>query len=132
MFSFFLTLIGVSGIFIFLSADLFSTSFIVISFGASIVLLVLAIILTNGYTEIGFNTRDFRKYITSLASVALFILLLKVINGSVWKVSDEYSSIDKIHPIGELLLNQYFLVIELVSLTMVIAIIGTVYLMRKS
>ena len=132
LFSFFLTLIGSSGILISLSAELYSTSIIVISFGASIVFLILALILTNSYTEIVLKTRDFRKYITPLAVIVIFILLLKVVNGSIWKIGEEYLSVDTVRLIGELFLSRYFLVIELVSLMMVIIIIGAVYLMRKS
>ena len=125
------TLFGVAGLYIFLYADFMAATQVVIYVGGILVLIIFGVMLTNKIDTPSIASSSSNQVIGSIVSFSLFLFQLSVIFTTEWKASDDLLIDGTVRPIGLMLLNQYLLPFELVSILLLGALIGASVLSRK-
>ena len=133
VFALFFTLGAVAGLYALLSADFLAVTQVVVYIGGILVLMLFGILLTSRTPIIlGLTTR--RTYpLATLAGAAVFAILMLVLARSNWvgaaaATTDAQSTIE---PLGRLFLGQYLFPFEFSSLTLLAALLGAAYLVRR-
>ena len=125
------TLFGVAGLYIFLYADFMAATQVVIYVGGILVLIIFGVMLTNKIDTPSIASSSSNQVIGSIVSFAFFLFQLAVIFTTDWNISDNLIIDGTVRPIGIMLLNQYLLPFELVSILLLGALIGASVLSRK-
>jgi NADH:ubiquinone oxidoreductase subunit 6 (subunit J) len=127
-----LCLSGVAGIFILLNAEFVAAVQVLIYVGAVCILVIFSIMLTS-------NLASRRIVQTNKnAMVAFFVCMMFVMgslilidNTSVWRQTTTALPADNILTIGQLLMTDFMLPFEVVSVLMLAALIGAIVLARE-
>lgn len=160
-FSLLFTFFGVAGIYVLLSADFLAVSQILIYVGGILVLLVFGVMLTNRATNISLRSALGPRIPALIICLALLVLLISFLvpgrwisyNDMPWKSSpwhtnviervasepmgtsrellDHQGSEGTSMELGKLLLSDYMLPFELVSIVLLVALIGAAMMARK-
>ncbi len=126
-----LCLSGVAGIFVLLGAEFLAGAQVLIYVGAVAILMIFGVMLTSNLAG--------KKIIatTSNAMVAFFATVLfgggtivTIFMTDVWRYSSESLPIDNVMFIGKLLMTEFMLPFEVVSVLLLAAMIGAIVLAR--
>lgn len=130
-FALFFTLCGMAGFYFLLSADFLAIVQIVVYAGGILVLLLFGILLTHRtLEELGIEKRT--AYIAgSVAGLAFYLILVFIIALGVWHQVPPKPMQPTTATIGKLLLTKYLLPFEISSITLLAALIGSAYLVRR-
>jgi len=131
-FSLFFTLLAVAGFYALLGADFLAVTQVVVYVGGILVLLLFGILLTSRTPIIlGLTTR--RTYLfATIAGAVVFAILVVAIHTRWGAYPVQPASEPTIAPLGQLLLGRYLFPFEFSSLTLLAALIGAAYLVRRS
>ncbi len=160
-FALLVTFFGVAGIYVLLSADFLAVSQILIYVGGILVLLVFGVMLTNRVTNIDLRSALSARIPAFIICGALLVLLISFLTSAHWIKYDEmpwqrspwnHDAISQVTQatqgteseilnhtgsqgtsaeIGKLLLTDYLLPFEVVSIFLLVALIGAVMMVRK-
>ncbi|MGY8750438.1 MAG: NADH-quinone oxidoreductase subunit J family protein [Fidelibacterota bacterium] len=125
------TFIGVTGLYIFLWADFLAVVQIVVYVGGILVLIIFGIMLTNKITSVNISHKSMQKSVGAVVVIAFIGLLGYMILSTPWLVLPNTEPSDTTSAIGRLLLMDYLLPFEAVSLLLLGALIGATTLSRK-
>ena len=125
------TFIGVTGLYIFLWADFLAVVQIVVYIGGILVLIIFGIMLTNKITSVNISHKSMQKSVGAVVVIAFIGLLGYMILSTPWLVLPNTEPSDTTSAIGRLLLMDYLLPFEAVSLLLLGALIGATTLSRK-
>ena len=125
------TFIGVTGLYIFLWADFLAVVQIVVYVGGVLVLIIFGIMLTNKITSVNISHKSMQKSVGAVVVIAFIGLLGYMILSTPWLVLSNTEPSDTTSAIGRLLLMDYLLPFEAVSLLLLGALIGATTLSRK-
>jgi NADH-quinone oxidoreductase subunit J len=125
------TFIGVTGLYIFLWADFLAVVQIVVYVGGILVLIIFGIMLTNKITSVNISHTSMQKSMGAVVVIAFIGLLGYMILSTPWLVLSNAEPSDTTSAIGRLLLMDYLLPFEAVSLLLLGALIGATTLSRK-
>jgi NADH-quinone oxidoreductase subunit J len=130
-FALFFTLISMAGFYVLLGADFLAITQIVIYVGGILILLLFGVLLTHRTIEtLRLETR--KTYLWGgLAGILFYCVLLFLIFATHWKTAAETAMTPTTAPIGNMILNRYLLPFEFSSITLLIALIGAAYLVRR-
>lgn len=121
-----LAMFGISGIYLYLGSQFVAMMQLLIYVGAICMTYIFAIMLSPPL-ELELPKRRITKVITSLfVSLITFIVMVKMILSFRWETVSHLSRDWSVENIGRELLTRYFLVFELISLLLAIAIIGAI------
>jgi NADH-quinone oxidoreductase subunit J len=132
-----LCLFSVAGVFILCEAEFLAGVQVLIYVGGIAVLMIFAVMLTGQLTSLGVKQLNEQKMLGSLVAFCfLFITLGTVsktlsVKGGFPLAKDPHISGNTTHTLGNLLLTDYVLPFELVSVLLVAALIGAVVLAKK-
>ena len=126
------TLFGVAGIYIFLYADFLAATQVVIYVGGILVLIIFGVMLTNKIDTPSIASSSSNQVIGSTVSFLLFSFQLGVIFKTDWYTLNPTPVEDSVSIIGRMLLEEYLLPFELVSILLLGALIGASMLSRKN
>mgnify|MGYP000962576503 FL=1 len=127
-----LTLFSVAGIFILLGAEFLAVSQVLIYVGAVSVLMIFAIMLTSRLASKKIVQSN-EQVTTAIFICAGFLLIsLGSFANTVWRVNMEPLPENNIMTIGQLLMTDYVLPFEVVSIVLLAALIGAIVLSRKA
>jgi NADH-quinone oxidoreductase subunit J len=127
-----LTLFSVAGIFILLGAEFLAVSQVLIYVGAVSVLMIFAIMLTSRLASKKIVQSN-EQVTTAIFICAGFLLIsLGSFANTVWRVNTEPLPENNILTIGQLLMTDYVLPFEVVSIVLLAALIGAIVLSRKA
>lgn len=127
-----LTLFSVAGIFILLGAEFLAVSQVLIYVGAVSVLMIFAIMLTSRLASKKIVQSN-EQVTTAIFICAGFLLIsLGSFANTVWRVNTEPLPENNIMTIGKLLMTDYVLPFEVVSIVLLAALIGAIVLSRKA
>ena len=130
-----LSLSGVAGIFILLNAEFLAAAQVLIYVGAVAILMVFAIMLTSDLAN--------RKIVqTTQNALTAFLACLVFLAGCVWLVRESFGGdtwtftsdglpANNVLIIGKLLMTEYMLPFEVVSVLLLAAMIGAIVLARR-
>lgn len=126
------TLLSVAGFYALLGADFLAVTQVVVYVGGILVLLLFGILLTSPLPVIlGVATR--RTYYLAVAAGAAVFALLVIIVRAFWAgqpaPAEQQSTLEAL---GTLLLGKYLFPFEFASLTLLAALIGAAYLVRRN
>ncbi|MBM3334428.1 NADH-quinone oxidoreductase subunit J [Candidatus Sumerlaeota bacterium] len=133
VFALFVTLLAVAGFYALLGADFLAVTQVVVYVGGILVLLLFGILLTSRMPIIlGLTTR--RTYLLAVlaGSVVLALLTTVIIGSGFFGQHVTAQPKPTIESLGELLLGRYLFPFEFASLTLLVALIGAAYLVRRS
>jgi len=131
IFAFVATLIGISGMYIFLMADLLAIANIILNVVALSVLIIIGALLTSKVTDFKIPKSVKQKYIYAGISLLFFILLVILIFITPWKTEKSELTNYTIKAIEESIITSYLMPLEIVSIFLLSALVGAAFLIRK-
>ena len=128
------TLFGVAGLYVFLYADFLAAAQVIIYVGGILVLIIFGVMLTNKIDTPSTVSSSANQVIGFMATSFLLLLQLAVIFKTEWpqKSFEESWGSESTAKIGNLLLQDYLLAFEVVSVLLLAALIGAAFLSRRS
>ena len=126
------TLFGTSGLYIFLYADFIAATQIVIYVGGILVLIIFGVMLTNRIDSPSIAASSANQFIGGMGAFAIFVMQVAVIFNTTWMSGKPNTQQSSTEAIGKLLLNEYLLPFEIVSILLLAALMGAALLSRKS
>jgi NADH-quinone oxidoreductase subunit J len=117
---------GVAVIFLFLNSEFLAVVEVLIYVGAVAVLIVFAIMLSPPIYEPEPRRRAAKVFLASLVSLASFGLLLFVMLSTRWTPAPARTEDFSVKHVGLLLLRDYALPFEIISVVLLVAIIGAI------
>ena len=127
------TLFGVAGLYVFLYADFMAATQVIIYVGGILVLIIFGVMLTNKIDSPSIASSSTNQIVGFLASSFLLLLQFAVIFKTNWptvEFNPEWES-GSTAKIGNLLLIDYLLAFEVVSVLLLAALIGAAFLSRR-
>lgn len=125
------TLIGASGIYVFLAADFVAVVQLLVYVGGILVLTLFAIMLTHQIAEVQVSNRSVGRLpafaLVVLVGVAMGVAMFR----APWHVEPLGEATPTTYGIGDSFLNQYLLPFELASIVLLTALVGAIVLSRK-
>jgi NADH-quinone oxidoreductase subunit J len=125
------TLIGASGLYVFLAADFVAAVQILVYVGGILILMLFAIVLTHQIAEVHVSNRSVGR----LPALGLVVLIgvamgTAIVRGP-WHIEPLGEATPTTYGIGDSFLNQYLLPFELASVVLLTALVGAIVLSRK-
>jgi len=127
------TFFGVSGLYVLLYADFLAGTQVVIYVGGILVLIIFGVMLTNKIDGPIIPSSSRNQVVGLISSLSLLVLLLGGIYSTEWPsaLPEDMVSEGTVHTIGHMLMNEYILPFEIVSLLLLAALVGAAVLSRK-
>ena len=126
------TLFGTAGLYILLYADFLAATQIVIYVGGILVLIIFGVMLTNRIDIPSIAASSANQFIGGIGAFIIFVIQTAVIFNTPWKLGSPNTQESSIEAIGKLLLNEYLLPFEIVSILLLAALMGAALLSRKN
>jgi NADH:ubiquinone oxidoreductase subunit 6 (subunit J) len=127
----FFTLLALAGVYVLLGADFLAVTQVVIYVGGILVLLLFGVLLTNRNLE-ELLVRNRRPYfLATVCGIVVIGMLCLIFQNSHWISSAKPNAQGTTKAIGTLLLRNYLLPFEFSSVTLLAALIGAAYLVRR-
>ena len=126
------TLFGVAGLYVFLYADFMAATQVIIYVGGILVLIIFGVMLTNKTDTPNIVSSSSNQVIGFFAASFLFLIQLAVIVKTDWKQGEVQQIEGTVDVIGSMLLWDYFLAFEVVSVLLLAALIGAAFLSRRN
>ncbi|MAR30280.1 MAG: NADH-quinone oxidoreductase subunit J [Candidatus Marinimicrobia bacterium] len=126
------TLFGVAGLYVFLYADFMAATQVIIYVGGILVLIIFGVMLTNKIDTPNIVSSSSNQVIGFFAASFLFLIQLAVIVKTDWKQGEVQQIEGTVDVIGSMLLWDYFLAFEVVSILLLAALIGAAFLSRRN
>ncbi|MCX6825796.1 MAG: NADH-quinone oxidoreductase subunit J [candidate division Zixibacteria bacterium] len=126
-----LVLFGVAGIYILLNAEFLAAVQVLIYVGAVSVLIIFAIMLTSHLTSRKIKQSNEQVTLAVFICAGFLLASLASIANTVWRITDRPMPEHNTLTIGKLLMNDYVLPFEIVSVVLLAALIGAIVLARK-
>lgn len=122
---------GVAGIYLMLNAEFLAAVQVLIYSGAISILILFAIMMTHHLYSKSIVVSNEQKY-TALAFVVLLVSMIMVIlSVTRWNISLEKPATNVLQTVGSLLMKDYVLPFEVVSVLLLVALVGAVIIARK-
>lgn len=126
------TLFGTAGLYIFLYADFIAGAQIVIYVGGILVLIIFGVMLTSKIDSPSIASSSANQFIGGMGAFAIFVMQVAVIFNTPWNIGGEQYRDATVGAIGKLLLTNYLLPFEIISILLLAALMGAALLSRRS
>ena len=126
-----LTLFAVAGIYIILHAEFLAVVQVLIYVGAVAILMIFAIMLTSRLAGANPEMSNEKTFIGGFLSIVLFLLIWWSLSGTIIKESSAQPPANPTLMIGKLLMTDFVLPFELVSVLLLAALIGAIVIARR-
>ena len=124
-------LLGVGGLYVFLSADFVAITQVLVYIGGVLVLVLFAVMLTSRITEVAVSNRS----VGAFGGVLLFVAVAPVLGAVAvlgpWAVREPEPLAPTTRAIGDALLTRWLLPFEVASLLLLATLVGAVVMARK-
>ena len=125
------TLFGVAGLYVYLYADFIAASQVIIYVGGILVLIIFGVMLTNKIDDPKLSNQSQNQLVAGVFCLLLLIFQFQIIFNTNWYIGDFISRESTVNDIGMMLLTDYLLPFEIVSILLLAALIGAAMLSRK-
>ena len=126
------TLFSTAGLYIFLYADFIAATQVVIYVGGILVLIIFGVMLTTRIDTPSIAASSKNQFIGGIGGFIICDLQIGVIFNTPWHIGVEQSREATGADIGNLLLNEYLLPFEIVSILLLAALMGAALLSRRT
>ena len=122
---------GVLGLYILLSADFVAIVQLVIYIGGILILILFAVLLTKNIGDVKISNRSISPVLAIIAVASLGTLLWKALSNVKWIAiaPEEFRSTTSV--IGQMLLTEYLLPFEIISLLLILVLAGALVIARR-
>lgn len=125
------TFFGVAGIYVLLGADFVAVVQLIIYVGGILILLLFGVMLTNKITNVEIKTGTINILPASIGVALLAGSLLAALINSNWKTLPTAAPVPTTALLGNMLINEYLLIFELLGIILLIALIGAASIARR-
>ena len=125
------TLFGVAGLYVYLYADFIAASQVIIYVGGILVLIIFGVMLTNKIDDPKLSNQSQNQLVAGVFCLLLLIFQFQIIFNTNWYIGDFITRESTVNDIGMMLLTDYLLPFEIVSVLLLAALIGAAMLSRK-
>jgi len=129
--SLFFTLFSIAGLYILLYADFVAGAQIMIYVGGILVLIIFGVMLTNKMDKPSISNSSQNQIIGASVSIVFFLAQVFVILDTKWTNEAGPALDETVKDIGRMLMKEYLLPFEIVSVLLLAALIGAATLARK-
>ena len=126
------TLFGTAGLYVFLYADFIAATQIVIYVGGILVLIIFGVMLTSKIDSPSIASSSANQFIGGMGAFAIFVMQVAVIFNTPWNIGSEQYRDATVGAIGKLLLTNYLLPFEIISILLLSALMGAALLSRRN
>ena len=126
------TLFSTAGLYIFLYADFIAATQVVIYVGGILVLIIFGVMLTSKIETPSIAASSKNQFIGGIGAFVIFVIQAGIIFNTQWNIGNIQSRKDTVTTIGKLLLNEYLLPFEIVSILLLSALMGAALLSRRT
>ena len=126
------TLFSTAGLYIFLYADFIAATQVVIYVGGILVLIIFGVMLTSKIETPSIAASSKNQFIGGMGAFAIFVIQAGIIFNTQWNIGNVQSRDSTVESIGKLLLNEYLLPFEIVSILLLAALMGAALLSRRT
>ena len=126
------TLFSTAGLYIFLYADFIAATQVVIYVGGILVLIIFGVMLTSKIETPSIAASSKNQFIGGMGAVVIFVIQTGIIFNTKWNTGNVQSRDSTVESIGKLLLNEYLLPFEIVSILLLAALMGAALLSRRT
>jgi NADH-quinone oxidoreductase subunit J len=125
------TFFGVTGIYVLLGADFVAIVQLIVYIGGILILLIFGVMITNKITEVDIKTGTIHT-LPAAIGVGMFtgVVGAIILDTDWFQVKSEMPQ-STLSALGNLLLNEYVLVFELLGIILLVALIGAASMARK-
>ena len=127
----FFTLFGIAGLYILLYADFVAGAQVMIYVGGILVLIIFGVMLTNKMDKPSIANASQNQIVAASVTIVFFIAQVFVIINTKWINNGGDPLEETVRDIGRLLMKEYLLPFEIVSVLLLAALIGAATLARK-
>ena len=124
------TLFGIAGLYVFLWADFIAGIQILVYVGGILVLVIFGIMLTNKIRSVRISHKSIQQGVGGVITFWLFIFLFIALFKAPWAISTAVEPSGTVREIGILLLTDFLLPFEIISVLLLGALIGAAVLSR--
>jgi len=127
------SLFGVAGIYVLLAADFLAIVQILVYVGGILILLLFGVMLTQRITSVDMRTGTLQLVPAILAVAGVFVILFRVISKTSWNIVPEAEAqfSPTAETIGHLLMKEFLIPFEIVSVFLLVALVGAAFIARK-
>ena len=125
------TLFGIAGLYVLLGADFVAIVQLIVYVGGILILLIFGVMITNKITEVEIKTGTIHTLPAAIGVGLLTGIIGAVVLGTEWLQIDSEMPQSTLSTLGNMLLNEYVLVFELLGILLLVALIGAASMARK-
>ena len=126
------TLFSTAGLYIYLYADFIAATQVIIYVGGILVLIIFGVMLTSKIETPSIAASSKNQFIGGIGAFIIFVIQAGIIFNTQWNIGNVQSSDATVAAIGKLLLNEYLLPFEIVSILLLAALMGAALLSRRT
>ena len=126
------TLFSTAGLYIFLYADFIAATQVVIYVGGILVLIIFGVMLTSKIETPSIAASSKNQFIGGMGAFGIFVIQAGIIFNTQWNIGNVQSRDSTVATIGKLLLNEYLLPFEIVSILLLAALMAAELLSRRT
>jgi len=125
------TLFGVAGLYVLLAADFVAIVQLIVYVGGILILLLFGVMLTNKITNVEIKTGTIHALPASIVLGLFAGAIGAIVLNTNWKVLNISGSEPTTAALGNMLINEYALIFELLGILLLIALIGAASMARR-
>ena len=125
------TLFGIAGFYIYLYADFLAASQVIVYVGGILVLIIFGVMLTTKISDVSFQHSSRNQMAGSFFALGIFSLIVTVAMRTEWPEFELTSIEGTTEILGKMILTEYLLPFEAVSVLLLSALIGAAMLSRR-
>jgi len=126
-----LALIGVAGIYLYLNAEFLAVVQVLIYVGAVVTLFIFAIMLTARIHDQAIRQTNEQVLVSAVVTLALLYLLINIVENLPSRTGGPGTKTLAIGRLGELLMKDYALPFEVISLVLLAALVGAIVIGKE-
>jgi len=125
------TFFGVAGIYVMLGADFVAIVQLIVYVGGILILLLFGVMITNKITNVDIKSGTINTLPAAIGLGLFTGIIGSVILNTDWRVVDSEMPQSTLSSLGQMLLNEYVLVFELLGILLLIALVGAASMARR-
>jgi NADH-quinone oxidoreductase subunit J len=125
------TFFGVAGIYVLLGADFVAIVQLIVYVGGILILLLFGVMITNKITNVDIKTGTINTLPAAIGLGIFTGIIGSVMLNTKWQVVDIGMPQATLAGLGQMLLNEYALVFELLGILLLIALVGAASMARR-